>query len=204
MFMFKKFATTLFIYGSLAQFVLADRDMEGSIKYMKSSYSQMQTAGRAAVPMGFVMFCIENKPLCLPDRRSMRDDSPVKLNDKTLSQLKSVQREVNSAIRPMSDLRNKGREDHWSYAENGYGDCEDYSLIKQKLLLAQGWSKRSLLLTTAITEAGEHHVVLVARTNKGDYVLDNRSDAIVKWDKLPYQWLAQQSSQRPLKWQKVI
>jgi predicted transglutaminase-like cysteine proteinase len=53
---------------------------------------------------------------------------------------------------------------------------------------------RALRLSAVRTTAGIGHLVLVVATTKGDYVLDNLTDAIRLWKETDYQWLKIQSS----------
>ena len=73
-------------------------------------------------------------------------------------------------------------------------------LEKRRELMALGWPRQALLLTTALTERGEGHMVLVVRTSGGDLVLDNRVRWVVDWRDLPYQWLSRQSAANPALW----
>ncbi len=43
---------------------------------------------------------------------------------------------VNNAIKPMTDLDHWGVVEKWSYPDDGYGDCEDYVLLKRRMLIA--------------------------------------------------------------------
>ena len=67
------------------------------------------------------------------------------------------------------------------------GDCEDYALLKQKLLIERGWPSSSLLMTVVRDEKGEGHAVLTARTSQGDFVLDNKVEAVKLWNRSGYE-----------------
>ena len=58
------------------------------------------------------------------------------------------------------------------------GDCNDYAVTKRHELLARGWPSRALLLAEVIVPSGEHHLVVVVRTNEGDFVLDNLNASV--------------------------
>jgi len=47
---------------------------------------------------------------------------------------------------------------------------------------------------------GEGHAVLAIRTDKGDFILDNLTDAIRRWDETGYVFLMRQSSDYPGRW----
>jgi len=67
----------------------------------------------------------------------------------------------------------------WSTAgpipDDGYGDCEDYVLLKRRMLIQSGWPREALLVTVVRNEKDEGHAVLTVTTDKGDYILDNEN-----------------------------
>jgi hypothetical protein len=66
-------------------------------------------------------------------------------------------------------------------------------------LLKRGWSPRSLLLARTIA-GGEEHLVLVARTALGDFVLDNLAKEIVPVSQARLRWISIQSPSNPTAW----
>jgi hypothetical protein len=44
--------------------------------------------------------------------------------------------------KPMTDLDHWGVVERWNYPDDGYGDCEDYVLLKRRLLIQLGWRER--------------------------------------------------------------
>jgi len=80
------------------------------------------------------------------------------------------------------------------------GDCEDYVLEKRRHLITMGWPRSSLLLTAARIENEQKHLVLVAVTDKGDFILDNRSAPVRNWRSLNYRWLGRQSRFHESEW----
>jgi hypothetical protein len=48
----------------------------------------------------------------------------------------------------------------WSYPDDGYGDCEDYVLLKRRMLTQSGWPREALLVTVVRNEKDEGHAVL--------------------------------------------
>jgi predicted transglutaminase-like cysteine proteinase len=44
----------------------------------------------------------------------------------------------------------------------------------------------------AVTKADIGHLVLVIDTTEGDWMLDNLRADIVRWEDLPYRWIARQ------------
>jgi predicted transglutaminase-like cysteine proteinase len=46
---------------------------------------------------------------------------------------------VNETIKPLTDLEHWGVVERWSYPNDGYGDCEDYVLLKRRMLSGRQW-----------------------------------------------------------------
>jgi predicted transglutaminase-like cysteine proteinase len=63
------------------------------------------------------------------------------------------------------------------------GDCDDFAVDKHHRLIAFGLPASALRLSVAPTRASERYFVLVARTDRGDLVLDNLTDAILPFDR---------------------
>jgi predicted transglutaminase-like cysteine proteinase len=160
----------------------------------------MQTDELVTPPMGFISFCVKNMSTC---RVKFDDKKVAALTDRSWQELQSIQTTINQAIKPEADLTTVGVSEQWSLAEKGVGDCEDYALRKKKALIEKGWPPEALLLTTAITETGDQHVVLTVVTDKGDYILDNRFSQVKGWDELAYNWVARQDPLNPLLWRRA-
>jgi predicted transglutaminase-like cysteine proteinase len=160
----------------------------------KLTTSHMITGVRTSPPLGHVNFCKSSRSQCLKKGSGVKH-----LNGKSWRQLVSVNSAVNKAIRPRND---KGA-DKWQ-TNVRYGDCEDYALTKRKRLLAAGWPSSSLLITTGYLRNGTYHAVLVARTSRGDFVLDNMTRSVKPWSKVRYRWKKQQSASNPRKWVRIL
>jgi predicted transglutaminase-like cysteine proteinase len=50
-------------------------------------------------------------------------------------------------------------------------------LLKRKMLIDAGWPREALLITVVRDKKGEGHAVLTVKTDKGEFVLDNRMRA---------------------------
>jgi predicted transglutaminase-like cysteine proteinase len=156
----------------------------------------MATGTPAAPPFGFAGFCAKYPAECAG---AVSAPVIVALSDTRRRQLDRVQGGVNEQVAPV-DIAEHG----WDYPTGGYGDCNQYALEKRRALIALGWPRGALLLASAITETGEGHLVLVARTSAGDLVLDNRRAAVVDWRTLPYHWLSRQSAAHPGDWVSLL
>jgi predicted transglutaminase-like cysteine proteinase len=93
---------------------------------------------------------------------------------------------VNTTIKPLTDLEHWGAVERWSYPDDGYGDCEDYVLLKRRMLIQSGWPPEALLVTVVRGNKDEGHAVLTVATDKGDYILDNQKEHILLWWKTGY------------------
>jgi predicted transglutaminase-like cysteine proteinase len=100
---------------------------------------------------------------------------------------------VNQTIKPLTDLEHCGVVERWSYPNDGYGDCEDYVLLKRRMLIESGWPREALLVTVVRDKKEEGHAVLTVTTDKGDYVLDNQTEHILLWSKTGYRFVKRQS-----------
>ena len=90
-----------------------------------------------------------------------------------------INRAINLAIEPMSDLAQWGVADRWSPPletfASGRGDCEDYAIAKYVALTAAGLASADVkLVIVHNTAADEDHAVVAVRLD-GDWImLDNR------------------------------
>ena len=102
------------------------------------------------------------------------------------ARLGEVNRAINLAIRPMSDMAQYGQVDVWSSPldtfATGAGDCEDYAIAKFVALRMAGVSPDDLrIVVIRDTIRGEDHAVAMARLDDRWLTLDNRRMAMV-WD----------------------
>jgi predicted transglutaminase-like cysteine proteinase len=148
-------------------------------------------------PIGWVEFCGQNPRECAGGPTAPRD---VVLSPKAWRDLAQVNTWVNNAIKPMTDLEHWGVVEKWSYPDDGYGDCEDYVLLKRRMLIQAGWPREALLITVVRDKKDEGHAVLTVKTDKGDYVLDNQAESILPWSETGYRFVKRQSQSDPNVW----
>lgn len=161
--------------------------------------ARLGVEGASTPPVGLVDFCVARPHKCEPSPGGL---VPVPLSETRWQQLALVNATVNRAITSMPDQDAFGRVDYWT--DNTLaGDCDDYVMTKRAALLEQGWPPRSLMIALLDTEQGERHVVLLAATEAGDFVLDNRFDDVRPWQELDYRWIARQAPDDPLRWYTV-
>jgi predicted transglutaminase-like cysteine proteinase len=115
------------------------------------------------------------------------------LTAERMSQLQQINSQVNSTIREVSDLEQYGREDVWALPTSGKGDCEDFALLKRKILIERGWPSAALSVAVGSTAQGEAHAVLLVSTAQGQYVLDNLTSSILSPERTGHTFYARQS-----------
>src|SRR5262245_63019864 len=103
-------------------------------------------------PIGWVEFCYARPRECATQPTTPRD---VVLGAKAWKDLVRVNSWVNDKIKPMTDLDHWGVAEKWSYPDDGYGDCEDYVLLKRRLLIDAGWPREALLITVVRDKRGD-------------------------------------------------
>jgi predicted transglutaminase-like cysteine proteinase len=148
-------------------------------------------------PIGWLEFCFENKQECNVKPVAARD---VVLTSKAWTDLVKVNTWVNNNIKPLTDLEHWGVVERWNYPDDGYGDCEDYVLLKRRMLIKAGWPRSALLVTVVRDKKGDGHAVLTVRTNRGEFILDNQEARVLPWDKSGYRFVKRQSQTDPNTW----
>lgn len=156
----------------------------------------MQTGKQTSQPIGHYEFCKREAAEC---NITSRDTRPVQLTTAKWQNIIAVNHSVNERIKPMTDMEIYGVEEYWAYPTT-VGDCEDYVLLKQRELLKAGIAISDLLITVVRKPDGEGHAVLTVRTDRGDYVLDNLTDEVMRWDETDYTYLKRQAANNTGRW----
>jgi len=141
-------------------------------------------------PIGWIEFCTENRKDCATGPSAARD---VVLTPKAWKDLTRVNKWVNDTIKPVTDLDQWGVVEKWSYPDTGKGDCEDYVLLKRRMLMQAGWPREALLITVVRDKRGDGHAVLTVKTDKGDFILDNQAENVLLWSDTGYRFVKRQS-----------
>ena len=100
-----------------------------------------------------------------------------------------VNRRINARIKPITDMAHWGVVDRWDFPDDGLGDCEDIQLLKRRMLVERHLPRRALLMTVVIDDIGEGHAVLMVRTDRGDLILDNKTNAVLPWERTGYSFV---------------
>lgn len=155
------------------------------------------TSEATRAPIGWVEFCAGQPHECRVAPSTPRD---VVLSAAAWKDLVRINNWVNEHIKPITDLEHHGVIEKWSYPDDGYGDCEDYVLLKRRMLVAAGWPREALLITVVREPNGDGHAVLTVKTDKGDFILDNQNAAILHWSETAYRFVKRQSQSDPNRW----
>ena len=163
------------------------------------SIRHIVAAEATSIPYGWAEFCAraENAGDC--NVRSLAAADAV-MDEHAWTIARRVNRAVNTEIEPVSDLENYGQAEYWAYPDNGKGDCEDYVLLKRRELMRLGFPREALLITVVRDLAGEGHAVLMLKSTVGDYVLDNKTNAIRAWSETGYHFVKRQAQENPNVW----
>lgn len=156
----------------------------------------MLIGGLTSQPIGHYDFCKSNPAEC---RIRTRDAGPQRVSAALWHDILSVNANVNSSIRPMNDFDVYGTDEVWAYPD-GVGDCEDYVLEKRRQLMRSGVALSNLLITVVRKPDGEGHAVLTVRTTDGDFILDNLTDEVRKWQTTGYRFLKRQATDHTGHW----
>lgn len=154
------------------------------------SSSWLPSTGPAQPIRAWFGLCERHPEECLQDPEEARR---VVLTPAVWDLLHDVNSSVNGAITPMTDTLHHGVIDQWDFPTNGVGDCEDYQLLKRRFLINAGLPRRAMRMTVVIDELGEGHAVLTVRTDRGDFLLDNKTNAILRWDETTYTFVKRES-----------
>lgn len=146
-------------------------------------------------PIGHYDFCQTHRNECGPNRNV----GPAAMSAANWATVRSVNTTVNETITPMTDKEIYGKDEVWAYPTTA-GDCEDFALLKRRILIQRGFSPANLLITVVRKPDGEGHAVLTLRTTDGDYVLDNLNGEVKPWFQTPYSFIKRQASANAGRW----
>ena len=149
-----------------------------------------ETLGDARPLLAWIDFCRRHPSECTVDTS---EPAVVALTPRTWQTIVSTNRKVNATIKPMTDLEHWSVADRWDFPDEGFGDCEDYQLLKRRLLAERGLPRRAMRMTVVRDDQGEGHAVLMIRTDHGDFVLDNKTSNVLSWNQTGYAYVKRES-----------
>ena len=179
------------ILGAVAACILAGRAADAqTLASLPAPTVPAQVLGEARPVIAWTAFCRSYPAECAVD---VSEPATVALTPSVWQQIVATNRRVNTSVRAITDLDHWGKPDVWDLAEDGSGDCEDYQLLKRHQLAAAGLPRRAMRIAVVIDEKGEGHAVLMLRTDRGDLVLDNKTNAILAWHQTGYTYVKRES-----------
>jgi predicted transglutaminase-like cysteine proteinase len=165
---------------------------------LETQAQPMDIGGPTSSPIGHFEFCKQWRDECV---KIAKPSGPEALSEAAWAAVRQINERINSEIAPKTDRELFGKEELWTFPK-GVGDCEDYALLKRRILIEeQGLSPSNVLLTVVKRKNGEGHAILTLRTTEGDFVLDNLHPAVRPWDAAKgYKFIKRQSSENAAAW----
>ena len=151
----------------------------------------IQVAGPAGPTHAWIRFCESHSHECRVD---LSQPERIPLNSQVWTTLTQVNERVNSSILAVTDQDHWGVLDRWDFPDDGLGDCEDIQLLKRRLLVKAGLSQRAMRMAAVIDEQGQGHAVLMVLTDRGDFILDNKRNAILPWRRTGYAFIKREGT----------
>jgi predicted transglutaminase-like cysteine proteinase len=158
-----------------------------------ASSGPVVASGEAKPVIAWVDFCRRYASECRVDTN---EPEQIELTQKSWKTIVSTNLRTNREIEPVTDMDHWGQVDRWDMAEDGKGDCEEYVLVKRKKLVEAGFPRRALLVTVVIDDENQGHAVLMVRTDRGDFILDNKRNAVLPWQQTGYIYVKRESQQK--------
>jgi predicted transglutaminase-like cysteine proteinase len=188
-----------FAIGAMVS-TLAATPSTDALRLVEASFAPVGIARPA--PYGWLHFCAAQPAECepapaLPELAQLTAGSWAELN--------RINTIVNGEIGPIGDeehyrIYEQNILNWWTYPDDGKGNCNDYVLMKRRLLVEAGWPKSALLMTVVVDQHGDGHLILTVRTDRGDLILDNMRQEILSWDRTGYRFVKRQSELDPNNW----
>jgi predicted transglutaminase-like cysteine proteinase len=149
-----------------------------------------------SIPYGWMEFCQRYPGECEASGKV----ADVNLTETSMREIRQIDSFVNHAVEAISDMEHWGVVDRWDLPMDGKGDCEDYALMKRRLLIERGYPRSALLVTVVRDAQNEGHAILTVKTNGGEFVLDNLNDEVKPVSRVDYRFVKRQSQQDPNVW----
>lgn len=193
---FRSVAYALFALGLMAEpaSAIPGRIGQGVLSVLPSG-GHLADGAITAAPRAFDVFCTDYVDQCASDGGNV----VAGLDGARWNELQDVNSHVNRRIRAQADAYGT---DVWTIGARE-GDCDDYAVEKRRELIDRGWPTAALSLSVAFIRSGEAHLLLVVRTDRGDFALDNLRSRVVAADRTGYRWIARQSTIHPRLWVRI-
>jgi len=150
----------------------------------------IQAVGPATPIDAWTRFCNRLPQEC---RVNVSQPGRISLSPSVWETINEINERVNSMILSVTDEDHCCVVDRWDYPDDGLGDCEDIQLLKRRFLVAAGLPQRALRMTVVADERGDGHAVLMVLTDRGDFILDNKRNAVLPWRNTGYTYLMREA-----------
>jgi predicted transglutaminase-like cysteine proteinase len=130
--------------------IAANADFVATLPFAQPTHP----AGPAKPTAAWTQFCSQVPEECQID---LTEPALIQLTPLNWALLEIINQRINREIQPRTDQEHWGVVDRWDYPEDGYGDCEDYQLLKRKLLIAAGLPRRAMRMTVVLDKNGGGH-----------------------------------------------
>jgi predicted transglutaminase-like cysteine proteinase len=150
------------------------------------------TQGEAGPTRAWTAFCKKHPSECAVNRS---EAATVSLTPETWVLIKAVNTRINREIIPVTDQEHWGSEDRWDFPDDGKGDCEDIQILKRRILAEAGLPRRAMRMAVVVDEDGAGHAVLLLLTDRGDFVLDNKTDGVLLWQQTAYTFVKREGTE---------
>ena len=151
----------------------------------------IQVVGAAGPTQAWINFCQSHPHECRVD---FSQPARIAMNSQVWAALTQVNERVNLSILAVTDQDHWGVLDRWDFPDDGLGDCEDIQLLKRRLLVKAGLSQRAMRMAAVIDEQGQGHAVLMVLTDRGDFILDNKRNAVLPWRRTGYAFIKREGT----------
>lgn len=169
--------------------------------------SEMIEGDATDAPVGYVDLCRRDAHLCQQlagaPSRPTPDGAPLDARNR-MAMLKQVNHYVNANVTQRADNGSRDRWDRSGTGRDAVGDCEDLAIEKRVRLIEAGFPADNLYFAVGYQHAAGLHLVLVARTERGDYVLDSRTPYLNLWVNAPYVWIMRQATGQSNVWRSAL
>lgn len=193
--MLKPVAILVTILGSIS---LANANALHRNPDQPSESGNMMTFGSTTIPIGAYEYCQRYQERC----EYATEASTLKLTKSNWKKVVSVNFKVNTAVRPMTDLEIFGVKERWEVPTDR-GDCEDYVLAKKLELARSGLPLGAMRVTVVYDENDGGHAVLTLVTDRGDFILDNNNNQVLRWQEAELTYLKRQKPGNLLSWESL-
>jgi predicted transglutaminase-like cysteine proteinase len=153
--------------------------------------------GSARPTKAWLRFCADHPLEC---RVNPRDAAVIPQSPALWADLVRINVDVNRTVRAVTDAEHWGVSDRWDFPTDGVGDCEDIQIERRRRLTALGYPAKAMRMAVVVNPEGEGHAVLVVRTDRGDLVLDNRTNDVLPWHDVQYTWVKREADDGSKRW----